>query len=82
MSDFEEDRRIMEGILSPATFAEYEDAEGRITFAVFLDIRRASDTASHSHAVHERYARGIKGRPLHWVADFLRRAIRVHEDRR
>lgn len=70
MVRFRRRRRTMDTIMDLVTLAEHERQCGNITLAVFLDVKRAFDKASHIYVLHDLLQLGISGRCMRWIADF------------
>lgn len=49
ISGFRRGRCTMDSIIDLVTFVEHEKSKGNIAVAIFLDVMRAYDTASHVH---------------------------------
>lgn len=71
LAGFRVGRCTMDCVMDLITFVEHEKTAGKITVAVFLDIKRAYDTASHAHVIEGLLQLGVKGRALRFVSDFL-----------
>lgn len=61
----------MDCILNLITRAEDERIFINITIAVFFYIRRAFDTVSHMHVLHELFQLGLRGCVLRWIREFF-----------
>lgn len=72
MAGFRRHRSSMDAVLDLVTTVEQAKSRRRIVMAVFLDVKRAYDTVSHTHVLHALMQAGVPGRPFRWLADFLR----------
>lgn len=72
MAGFRKARCSIDCVINIVTHVEEARSNGEMTVAVFLDIKRAYDTTSHSHVLHRISSVGIVGRALRWIAAYLR----------
>ena len=58
-------------VLSCLNDWSYETEVGKVTAVVYLDIAKAFDKVSHEKLITVLDNKGIRGKPLDWIKDFL-----------
>lgn len=71
MAGFRRGRNSLDNIIDLTTSIEKQKKSGRITTAVFLDIKGAFDSVSHKAIRNALCYAGIGGRLYAWILDYL-----------
>ncbi|XP_064470445.1 uncharacterized protein LOC135385182 [Ornithodoros turicata] len=61
----------MDCVIDLVTYVQQAKANKLIVIAVFLDIRRAFDTASHAHILAALLELGVDGKTIRWIEHYL-----------
>lgn len=64
-------RSAIDNVIDLVTETQQARAEGHMTGAVFLDVKKAYDSVSHSAVIATLQEAGIGGASLPWIQDFL-----------
>lgn len=71
MTGFRQGRSSIDNVVDLVTHVDDQKLRGKITIAVFLDVRGAFDNIKHSAVLRGLKTIGIGGRCYAWIADYL-----------